>query len=294
MEGEFRACHTNIHHHSEEIAFYRGDNWERKKVNENFGVLYDHSLSLSKKRSNMGIFDSMLIKYGAVMLGYAVLGIPVFGKNKEDYLASIGDASNITRDYIKNASLLISLAKVNIFLLTKKALGRIVISYKEIQELAGYTTLVHEIKDVMDDVRSGNYSRHFPNPNKNIPMKVNKKGEVLVPMGNGKVQTDNKIMLADVPLWAPNGDELGNHISILMEKGQSCLVVGPNGCGKTSLFRILAGVWPIFQGSVIRPSPSKVFFLPQRAYLPKGTLRDLIIYPHLKSQKTDEVNNFCR
>lgn len=115
MEGDFRACHTNIHHHSEEIAFYRGDNWERKKVNENFGVLYDHSLALSKKRSNMGIFDSMLIKYGAVVCGYAVLGIPVFGKNKEEYLASVGDASNITRDYIKNASLLISLAKVNIF-----------------------------------------------------------------------------------------------------------------------------------------------------------------------------------
>lgn len=145
----------------------------------------------------------------------------------------------------------------------------------------------------MDDVRGGSYSRHFPNPNKNIPMKVNKKGEMLVPMGHGKVQTDNKIMLADVPLWAPNGDELGNHISILMEKGQSCLVVGPNGCGKTSLFRILASVWPIFQGSVIRPPPSKVFFLPQRAYLPKGTLRDLITYPHLKSQKTDEVKNFC-
>jgi ATP-binding cassette subfamily D (ALD) protein 3 len=63
---------------------------------------------VSKKRSNMGIFDSMLIKYGAVLVGYAVLGIPVFGKNNEKYLKTVGDTSNITRDYIKNTSLLIS------------------------------------------------------------------------------------------------------------------------------------------------------------------------------------------
>lgn len=144
------------------------------------------------------------------------------------------------------------------------------------------------MKDVIVDVKNGYYCRHFPKDNKFVQMKVNKKGEVLVPMGNGKVQTEDKIMLADVPLMAPNGDELGNHISFLMEKGQSCLVVGPNGCGKTSLFRILASVWPIFQGNVIRPPPEKVFFLPQRAYLPKGTLRDLVIYPHLSSKKTDE------
>jgi len=38
------------------------------------------------------------------MIGYAVLGIPVFGKGKDEYLKNIGEASNITRDYIKNAS----------------------------------------------------------------------------------------------------------------------------------------------------------------------------------------------
>lgn len=95
----------------------------------------------------MGIFDSMLVKYGAVMTAYGVLGIPVFGKNKEQYINSVGsDMSAITRDYIRNSSLLISLAK---------AIGRIVISYKEVQELAGYTTLVYELKDVLDDLKAG-------------------------------------------------------------------------------------------------------------------------------------------
>jgi ATP-binding cassette subfamily D (ALD) protein 3 len=72
----------------------------------------------------MGIYDSMLVKYGAVMVGYAILGLPVFGPGKEKYLKAVGnDTGRITKDYIRNSSLLINLAK---------AIGRIVVSYKEI------------------------------------------------------------------------------------------------------------------------------------------------------------------
>jgi ATP-binding cassette subfamily D (ALD) protein 3 len=95
----------------------------------------------------MGVFDSMLTKYGAVLVGYAVVGLPVFGPGKEAYLKSVNyDPSLITRDYIRNSSLLINLAK---------AIGRLVISYKEIQQLAGYTTLVYEMKEVLDDLSNG-------------------------------------------------------------------------------------------------------------------------------------------
>lgn len=68
-----------------------------------------HSESIISKKLFMGVFDSMLVKYGAVMVGFAVLGLPVFGPNKEAYLKKIGtDSSAITRDYIRNSSLLIS------------------------------------------------------------------------------------------------------------------------------------------------------------------------------------------
>ena len=64
------------------------------------------------------------------MLGYTVLGLPVFGPNNKKYTSEVGvDTSLITRDYIRNSSLLINLAQ---------AIGRIVTSYKELQSLAGY------------------------------------------------------------------------------------------------------------------------------------------------------------
>ena len=61
----------------------------------------------------MGTFDSMLVKYGAVMVGYTVVGLPVFGVNRKRYIEKVkADPSVITRDYVRNSSLLINLAKV--------------------------------------------------------------------------------------------------------------------------------------------------------------------------------------
>lgn len=64
-----------------------------------------------------------------------------------------------------------------------------------------------------------------------------------------------------------------------------------NGTGKTGIARILAGLWPVFEGIVKRPQ--EIFFLPQRPYLPLGSLRDQIIYPcsypaFIAAGKTDE------
>jgi ATP-binding cassette, subfamily D (ALD), member 3 len=113
--------------------------------------LYKHILFVLNRRFWMGIYDSMLVKYGAFVVGYAILGLPVFGPKKEEYLASIGsDESKITKDYVRNTSLLINLAK---------AIGRIVVSYKDVQNLAGYTTLVYEMKEVLDDLDKGKYKR---------------------------------------------------------------------------------------------------------------------------------------
>ena len=72
---------TSLLAHSEEIAFYNGHEWERSNINGGFRNLYNHINYVLRRKFWMGIFDNRLVKYGAVMCGYAIVGLPVFGPN---------------------------------------------------------------------------------------------------------------------------------------------------------------------------------------------------------------------
>mmetsp|Transcript_29341 Transcript_29341/g.41176 ORF Transcript_29341/g.41176 Transcript_29341/m.41176 type:complete len:114 (+) Transcript_29341:137-478(+) len=90
---------------------------------------------------------------------------------------------------------------------------------------------------------------------------------------------DGYIEFDNMPIFTPNGDQLVKHMNIKIEAGTNVVISGPNGCGKSSLFRMLGGLWPVFQGTLKRPNRENLFYIPQRPYLPYGTLLDQIIYP---------------
>jgi len=232
------------------------------------------------KHFYMGIFDGFLVKYGSVMLGYGVLGLPVFGPNAEEYASKVGDdAAMITHDYIRNSSLLINLAR---------AIGRIVTSYKELQKLAGYTALVSELQDVLMDLSSGRYSRH---------MVTEKALDENMKPGYGDVISDcPNIEFDHVPIVTPNGDLLARDVTFTVTRQQNLMIVGPNGCGKSSLFRILGELWPMWGGTLRKPAFKDLFYIPQKPYLAMGTLRDQVIYPHSRTEMeenkvTDQMLN---
>ncbi|KAL4432046.1 hypothetical protein ABPG74_017782 [Tetrahymena malaccensis] len=275
LEGEYRACHTSLSHHAEEIAFYKGTSWEKARILSSFRDLITHTENIMSKRLFMGTFDSLLVKYGAVIIGYAVVGLPVFGPGHQEYLKKIGnDPSAITRDYVRNSSLLINLAK---------AIGRLVISYKEIQQLAGYTTIVAEISNSLEDLNQGKYQRNLITGSEVYGESVSHFGGSIINLQQGeRDSTKDYIQFINLPIVTPNGDKLIKPMNITIKPGMNVVISGPNGCGKSSLFRILGELWPLFEGKLVCPPSEKLFYIPQRPYLPRGTLRDQIIYPHSK------------
>lgn len=86
-------------------------------------------------------------------------------------------------------------------------------------------------------------------------------------------------MFENVPIISPNGDTLIDNMSFKIEPGMHLMIAGPNGCGKSSLFRILGELWPATGGIIHKPATDQIFYIPQRPYLPNGTLRDQLIYP---------------
>jgi putative ATP-binding cassette transporter len=83
----------------------------------------------------------------------------------------------------------------------------------------------------------------------------------------------------DLAVAVPSGEEIVRVKDLSIEPGERVLVTGPSGSGKTSLFRALGGVWPFGEGSIRIPKGANVLVLPQRPYLPLGTLRGALAYP---------------
>ena len=106
-------------------------------------------------------------------------------------------------------------------------------------------------------------------------------------MGNAR-KIQSKVTTATAPelkisalsISLPTGRELLKKLSLEIQNSKALLVTGASGCGKSTLLRTLAGIWAYAEGEISLPKEARVMFLPQKPYLPLGTLRRALIYPH--------------
>jgi len=93
------------------------------------------------------------------------------------------------------------------------------------------------------------------------------------------VHSGRDLVLHDLLLCLPDGREIVRVDRLRIEAHTTTLLSGPSGSGKSTLFRAISGIWPYGRGTIERPADATVMLLPQRPYLPSGTLRTAVTYP---------------
>mmetsp|Transcript_5153 Transcript_5153/g.11220 ORF Transcript_5153/g.11220 Transcript_5153/m.11220 type:complete len:766 (-) Transcript_5153:214-2511(-) len=274
LTGSFRAAHQRLVAHSEEVAFNDppAGAAEQLILNQHLQRLVRYSGLSALQRFIQQIADGYCVKYFASVTALLVYAAPIYFKAP----SARGTQGDLTQDYIQSMRLLQN---------TSRGVGDLILVYKRISNLASHTSRVSELLEQIkalsvEDAEHRELFRRNVSVTHMLGIAPSKNGTGTVdPPPPPKRSVGPIITLHRVALDAPDGTPLVRELTFEVAPGRSVMLMGPNGCGKSSLFRVLAGLWPLQAGEVTTPEKRKVFYLSQRPYLVSGTLRDQLLYP---------------
>ena len=87
------------------------------------------------------------------------------------------------------------------------------------------------------------------------------------------------VEVSNMQINLPDGKPLLENLSFTLHPGHNVLIKGVSGSGKSTLLRAISGIWPFVDGKIFLPERDKLMFIPQKPYLPLGTLRAALNYP---------------
>ncbi len=107
-----------------------------------------------------------------------------------------------------------------------------------------------------------------------------------------------RLAIKNLTVALPNGQTLLQDVNLQVSCGEKLLITGASGCGKSTFMRTISGIWPFGKGSIVVPQGQIRLFLPQRPYLPLGSLKEAILYPKenllVDDERIKEVMKECQ
>lgn len=247
-EADFRFSLVRIRENTESIALYRGETQESNHVKQRFHDAFVNYLKLIKWQRNLNLFQ-YAYSFLTIILPSAIIASRVLSGELE-----VGRA----------------IQAAGAFAAVLSAMAVIVDNFESLSRF------------VAGIERLDTFSRTLESASAES-------------QGHGKVENiihsaeDSRLALENVTLQTPGHERtLISDLTLAVNAGESLLIVGASGEGKSSLLRAIAGLWNSGSGFIVRPRAEQMMFLPQHPYMIPGNLRSQLLYPHPGRKVSDE------
>uniref|UniRef100_A0A1D1Y5J1 ATP-binding cassette sub-family D member 4 n=1 Tax=Anthurium amnicola TaxID=1678845 RepID=A0A1D1Y5J1_9ARAE len=261
-EGNFRFLHARVRQFAEPIALSWGEKAELHHLDSFFNNVLNYQRRIVDRELPLEALTESFSYFGSIF-SYLIIAIPVF----------VGDYDGIEKE--KLSGMISMNAFLSLYLIYR--FTKIVEQSTNISDLAGNTARIGQLLEVIEDIND-----NIDDNDVNYTFKEHHGAEL-------SIEFDH------VSFTSPLGTPLLSDFKFMIEQGKNVIIMGPNGSGKTSILRVMCGLWPKTKGQIIRPisnNQQKVLvYLPQTPYLVFGSLRDQITYPMINDKKMSLVSD---
>ncbi len=248
LEAEFRYTLTRVRENGESIALLGGEEEERSDLDSRF-----RNVRHQWKRMAQQYMRTTVVSHGSMLIA-PVVPVLLCAPKFLDGSMSLGQV----------------MQAASAFTIVQSAFGWLVDNYPRLADWNACARRVASLMMSLDGLERAEQS------------------DTLGRIVRGETEGETMLSLKDVSVSLGDGTAVVKETDVEIGPGERVLVAGESGSGKSTLVRAIAGLWPWGGGSVNFRAGSRLFMLPQRPYIPSGTLRRAVCYPQAAESWTAE------